>query len=342
MRLLHITNDLSRNGGTQKFLIDLVSHTQHGIVIKILLINDINDYAEDLEKLGIQVLCWRTLTYRERFCILKWPEIVHSHLFPSIYLALFCFGAKKIQTEHSSHNRRRDHIFLKPFEIIMHRFYDITVCITEKVQIELFNYLKPFRPHTMVIPNGVNLNQFSQRKRKHFNHEELNICMVGRLHPYKDQATIIKAVATLKINYYLHLVGDGSEYNHLQNLVHDLGIKNKVIFHGIRKDIPEFLDSMDLYIQSSNIEGFGISAIEAMASGLPVLGSNVCGLDEVIGNDNYLFEVGDFIELASKIQRIYDITGLYAEMSLYSLNRCKLYSIENFSCSYNELYKSLY
>ncbi|HFT1739535.1 TPA: glycosyltransferase, partial [Vibrio vulnificus] len=116
MRILHIINDLSKNGGAQKFLVDLVTGEEAKYDIKILVLCHENDYLETLSRHGIKCYVWQTLTFKEKWALFRWPDIVHGHLYPSIYLALLALGKKKLQTEHSSSNRRRDYPAFKFME----------------------------------------------------------------------------------------------------------------------------------------------------------------------------------------------------------------------------------
>lgn len=98
---------------------------------------------------------------------------------------------------------------------------------------------------------------------------------------------------------------------------------------------------MDIYVQSSHVEGFGLAAVEAMAAGLPVLSSNVPGLDEVTGRDEFLFNVGDSTQLADKVQSLIEDSELYDNSTEYSVNRAKLYTIDKFREGYYGLYQQL-
>ncbi|WP_140323158.1 glycosyltransferase, partial [Vibrio parahaemolyticus] len=105
--------------------------------------------------------------------------------------------------------------------------------------------------------------------------------------------------------------------------------------------IPRFLSDMDIYVQSSHVEGFGLAAVEAMAAGLPVLASDVPGLDEVTGSSEYLFEVGDSNRLAQKVAELCEDAALYNSASHYSVNRAKLYTIDKFREGYYGIYQQL-
>ncbi|MCV5215430.1 glycosyltransferase, partial [Escherichia coli] len=70
-----------------------------------------------------------------------------------------------------------------------------------------------------------------------------------------------------------------------------------------------------MYVQSSIVEGFGLAAVEAMAEGLPVLGSDVPGLNEVIGDKTYLFKQGQSDDLITKILHIVGSKSSYEAAS---------------------------
>ena len=169
----------------------------------------------------------------------------------------------------------------------------------------------------------------------------IKIGMVGRLHQHKDHETLIRAIALLPANYQLDLAGDGDKRNDLEALCQQLNVTERVQFHGLVSDIPAFLSGLDMYVQSSHVEGFGLAAVEAMAAGLPVLSSDVPGLDEVIGNDEYMFTAGKSEQLADKISQLCTAVDLYDKASAYAVNRAKLYTINKFRDGYYGLYQQL-
>ncbi|WP_045496393.1 glycosyltransferase [Vibrio hyugaensis] len=343
-KILHIINDLSKNGGAQKFLVDLVMEHAPEYEIKVLVLCDDNDYLEPLSAQGIVCFNWQTLSFKEKWALLRWPDLVHGHLYPSIYLALLAFGKKRIQTEHCSHNRRRDYPLFKFLEYILYRGHDLTVSISEKVQEELVKFMPHYQHKYRVVHNGVDLARFSMQVRSGdqvANKDVIKIGMVGRLHEHKDHDTLVRSIARLPANYELHLAGDGTKRNELESLCQQLNIIERVHFHGVVSDIPTFLTKMDIYVQSSHVEGFGLAAVEAMAAGLPVLSSDVPGLDEVMGSKDYLFSVGDSEQLTEKIAQLCHLKEAYNKASEYSVNRAKLYTIDKFRDGYYGLYQQL-
>ncbi|MEF1310526.1 glycosyltransferase [Vibrio mytili] len=345
MKILHIINDLSNNGGAQRFLVDLVVKHKPHYEVKILVLHNDNDFEGVLKENGVSCYYWSSLSLKEKWNILRWPDLIHSHLFPSIYVALLAIGKKRVQTEHNTTNRRRDYPAFKFMEYLMYQRHERTICITNKVKEELVKFLPRYKDRYDVIYNGVDLNRFSREAKSYSQVQQdgpINIGMAGRLHGYKDHPTLIRAIANLPEKYHLHLAGDGDKKEELQALAVQLQCDHRVHWHGVISDVPTFLSKLDVYVQSSIIEGFGLAAVEAMAEGLPVFGSNVPGLDEVIGNDTYLFELGNEKQLANKIELICGDAAHYELATSYFVERCHSFTLEQFRESYYKAYDELY
>src|SRR5699024_865948 len=88
-----------------------------------------------------------------------------------------------------------------------------------------------------------------------------------------------------KCNSKLLLVGDGPEFNNIFQLVKKLGLHDKVLFLGKQKNVKDLLSISDLKLLMSEKESFGLVLLEAMACGVPCIGTNVGGIPEVIINN---------------------------------------------------------
>lgn len=342
VRVLHIINDLSMNGGAQRFVIDLVCPIPQGYDARVITLEDTNDFTRELSAAGVRHYVWSKLSLKQKWQLLRWPDVVHGHLFPSIYIGLAALGKRHIQTEHATHNRRRDHVWMKPFEWLLYWRYQVTACITGQVRDALAAFLPRWQDHYRVILNGVDLSKFPLTEKVQPSPDTpINLGMVGRFHTYKDHPTLFRALAALPERYQLHLAGDGDRRDEYQALVKTLGIEDRVIFHGVRGDIPAFLDELDLYVQSSIVEGFGLAAVEAMAAGLPVLASNVQGMSEVVDKEEFRFPVGDEHALAEAILALCDDTQAYQMAARYSVARCQHFTLSHFRDQYYRTYQEL-
>lgn len=144
-----------------------------------------------------------------------------------------------------------------------------------------------------VIPNGVNLVPFkavtSPIHRLQFGFSESDVVSVylGRLAPEKNLPFLIRAfygVAATHDNLRLLVVGDGPEREHLEDRVKHMNLSSKVHFTGMidYQESPAYLAASDIMLTTSKSETFGLSTVEGMASGLPVLGIDAPGTADII------------------------------------------------------------
>lgn len=140
------------------------------------------------------------------------------------------------------------------------------------------------------------------------------ILFMGYCEPIKELHVLIKAMGKLKgIPLCLHIIGDSQgdpEYvNKIKDLIADLGITDKVLFHGWmgRNELSVWFKSADLFVSPSRGEGYGRVLAEAMYFGLPVIGADKGASKELIehGTNGFLFKSGSDASLASFISRLY-------------------------------------
>lgn len=155
-----------------------------------------------------------------------------------------------------------------------------------------------------VIHNFVDYERFKPREEGNCNwrdclapHGEKLMIHVSNFRPVKNIPDVIRTFALLAkhVNAKLLMVGDGPELPGAKALAKELGVAEKVAFFGSQLAVEHILASADLFILPSAHESFGLSALEAMSCGLPVLATEIGGLAEVItqGVDGWLCKVGD-------------------------------------------------
>ena len=170
---------------------------------------------------------------------------------------------------------------------------------------------------TQVVPNGLDLQKFQipksklQINSKFQNPNVKTIITTSRL-VYKNGVDVLtRAIAELKrirpptSDFRLLIVGGGPEEQKLKQLAKDLDIKDEVEFLGqVPADrVPEYLLNADIFVRASRSEGLGSSFLEAMAAGLPVIGTPVGGIVDFLkdGETGLLIPVDDYKNLAEKI-----------------------------------------
>lgn len=361
MKVLHIINSLDI-GGAEKLLVDIIPimNSINGYNVDVLLLKHTDTFlSRSLKSKGINVFMLNTVSIYSPINLFKLLpffrkyEIIHVHLFPALYwaalakLALFS-KMKLIFTEHSTLNRRWKSRFFRILDSIIYAQYAAVTCITEQVRIALSANVAKVANKIQVIENGINL--FTYQYADAYNLEQLDpsiskddkiIIQVSAFRHEKDQDTLIRAVSQLPANYKLILVGDGDRKTLCKNLVHQLNINDKVFFLGNRSDVPRLLKTSFIAVQSSHWEGFGLASVEAMASGLPTLVSNVQGLANVVGNKKLVFEPGDDKQLAEKIISLALDQNLYSEAKAYCVNRATKFDINLAVAKLIQLYSGL-
>jgi glycosyltransferase involved in cell wall biosynthesis len=206
-----------------------------------------------------------------------------------------------------------------------------------------------------VIPNGVDTSRIApgQRSEALLNllsnkFEGKVLISVGRLAEAKDQITLLSAVELLKKqgrNIYLILVGDGEMRKPLETEIARKNLTDCIHLAGSRSDIPQLLPGADAFVLSSKREGFPMSILEAMATGLPVIATKVGGIPEVIqdGQNGILVPPQDPVSLANAVCRVLDDSEYAGNLGQEArLTIEKNYSLKTITDAYTELYLSLF
>jgi len=166
-----------------------------------------------------------------------------------------------------------------------------------------------------VIPNGVELPELGEETRRTARAQlglgasSQVVITTSRLHPTKGHEYLLEAFASVAErfpNARLVIAGDGAKRGSLEaKATHLLGA-GRVLFTGFRRDVTPLLAASDLFVLPSLLEGMPHSLLEAMAAGLPVVATSVCGIPEVVehGRNGLLVPPRDAVALASAICRI--------------------------------------
>ncbi|MBP7859419.1 glycosyltransferase [Patescibacteria group bacterium] len=189
----------------------------------------------------------------------------------------------------------------KLMPLVYHNQRLITVSESSKKEI-LKMRLSKFRSIEIINP-GINSSDYQLKKKTNY----VSILYLGRLKPYKNVDVALRAFAEIikiKKDAIFYIAGVGDSLNQLKELAESLGISNSVKFLGRVSDEEksDLLASCWLMIQPSMIEGWGITVIEANASGTPVVASNVNGLkDSIVDNvTGLLVKPSNYNDLAQK------------------------------------------
>jgi len=228
------------------------------------------------------------------------PDVIHCHdnkLFP-----LFIIQQKK--TILTVHNTNLSCSYLK--------YYRQIFAVSEAVKADV---KKRANVDAQLVYNGIAIDEYEQRTD--YNPQSLfKIVQTGRLNlKQKGQHIAIQAIAYLEekypdVNFTLSFIGDGEDKNKLKALAAEKKIENKVVFLGQKSRlwIKKHLQDFDVLIQPSLYEGFGLTIIEGLAAGLPVIVSNLEGPKEILDSLNVglTVEAGNPNDLTKKIYQVYN------------------------------------
>lgn len=246
--------------------------------------------------------------------ITKWKQVFYK-----IFDILICSSFKKINTE-SIYDKNQG-ITLMPW--LKDRISAIPNGISDIPDEYKKGYIIPSHLREMegVLSEQSNLRNSSERLN------ELKIVMVSRFCPQKDPYTLIQAVGELNeegYNVKLDLYGYGAELEQVLTEIKKYNTKN-IKYCGLITDAIPILKNYDIYSLISNWEGQPVAIIEALAVGLPVIISNICGNSELIQNNGYLIPRKDLQTLKNKIKFYFNNREKLVEEGL---NSRKLYEHE--------------
>lgn len=239
------------------------------------------------------------------------PDLVHTHSSKAGILgrlASYKLGIKNVFTAHGWAFADGTPLTRKfigiPTEYIAAKWCDriITVSHADKALAVKFKICNPEK--VVVVHNGIADIDHSLISK--VRNKIPVLTMVARLAPQKNYMGLITALSQVHENYVLQIVGDGPDLDKVTLHAKQLGIEKNINFMGSRSDVPEILAESDIFILSSDWEGYPISILEAMRAGLPIICSNVGGTPEAVINEKngLLVSRGNTQALASAISRL--------------------------------------
>lgn len=333
MNISHFVENLNR-GGLERMVLDLVK-TQHaqGERVQVVCLYEAGALAHELETLGIPVhacgkrdgLDVRALGRARAFLAAHRTEVLHTHNVVAHYQAVLAslgMGIRQVvNTRHGmgAHRKpgRREWLFRRAL-----RATDAVVAVCEAARQDAIARGIVPAAKTCVVPNGIVLDRFDIASDTM--HERLArlinvplgtriIGTVGRLNWTKDQASLIRAFRIVRRNRpdtALVLIGDGELRETLRACAFDEGVAGSVHFLGDRDDVRELLQGLDLFALSSVTEGYSMALLEACATGLPIVATNVGGNAEIVDDrtTGRLVPAGDPTTMAQAMLEVLQTT----------------------------------
>ena len=316
---------LSDTGGSERVVFDLVRKMDRTLFAIIIISFHDGPLRKIYESIGVKVhIITKTIKY-DLFFILKLKkvfikesiEIVNPHHFTPVFfsfLASIGSNIKFVYTEHSKWQLTQLGFINKLINKKILNSADAVVAISNQIESYLIDEIKIGGKNVHLITNGIDIDRYcckknkeSSRKRFGIDSSDFVIGVVANLRPEKNHKFLISTFSAMSrkfLNLKLVLVGLDRMNGEIQKFAAESSAYDRILFLGMQKDIPDVLSTFDVFCLPSLYEGLPLSILEAMAAGIPVVGSDVMGINEVINNgqNGLLFPLGDAPMLSKALE----------------------------------------
>ena len=371
MRILHIIPRL-RKGGAERLCLDICNQLQKcdGVQVRLITFSDDNAYPMLTQNIDWQIVpasIQLSVTHKnvlnvdalqkaiEDFA----PDVIHTHLFEAEIVSRSCYYPKAKWFSHCHDNMRQFRNFnIKTLfnKELLTNFYEkrylmsrykenggtTFVAISHATE-SYFSQTQPYR--VALLPNAIDYEKFYTAEPRD-GHTKLKLINVGSFNKNKNQIFLVEVADILKnknTDFELSFLGGGADLDFVKKSVSAKGLQSNVHFYGNVNNVEEYLWKSDIYAHSSFSEALGLTIIEAMAAGLPVVILDGRGNRDLIvqGRNGYMLYEQNAEQFADRILEIWNDQQKYQEMSAYAQEFAKQYDIKPYVDKLLTLYNSI-
>jgi glycosyltransferase involved in cell wall biosynthesis len=353
-KLLIVIDNL-RKGGAEVLLVGILPELNEQFDVVLVTLSAECDFAEE------QIVCTKKyeLSFRSKYSLLssvsklkkiiskEKPSLVHSHLFYSSVIARMACRAC-IPVFYTLHNEMSRNVFngskiftLLEKETIKQNHFAIAV--SENVKQD-YKKIIGGQKQVVVLPNYISNDFFEEAKleKQHQTDRRLKLVAVGNIKRQKNYSYLVKAFQQLKsLPVTLDIYGSGSR-KEIEKLASEIAKNNLPIsIKGKADNISQILPQYGLFVSCSLYEGFGISVVESMAKGLPVLLSDLPVFHEITYENALFFDVNHPNSFAKLINEILEDKLDLNQFSENGIAISKKYNKENYLKKLFNIYHSV-
>jgi glycosyltransferase involved in cell wall biosynthesis len=363
VKVVHIIPTL-RRGGAERLVIDIVralSKRNDCEVRLVIFRNEIAYIVDDIQKMivhipaqvSLSVLNANTINVDELqdfFNQFK-PDVIHSHLFEAEVVSRSCFYPEAKWFSHCHDNMVQfknftiDTIFHKHLatnfyekQYLKKRYHknsgNTFLAISKNTLAYFDKTMHEYR--SLFLPNAINYERFRYKGTNRVPEQTtLTLINTGTFDDNKNQVFLIHVAKELDKNgckFEMHFLGDGKNLRMVQSYSNGQKFADKIYFHGSVENVENYLWTADIYVHSAKSEALGLTIIEAMAAGLPVVTLDGKGNRDLIesGKNGYMIFNEDADEFAEKVLEIWKNKEIHKTMSQYAENYARKFDISDY------------
>ena len=369
MRILHIIPRLNK-GGAERLCLDICNQLQKhsDVQVRLISFSDENNYPFLTENID-----WQVVPASVRLSVLHKnvlnvealqkaiedfaPDVIHTHLFEAEIVSRSCHYPQAKWFSHCHDNMKQFRNFsIKTMfnkELLTNSFekrylfsrYKANggtrfIAISKDTEQYFCKTAKSFV--VQLLPNAIDYDKFKGSDNRQ-QEKKLRLVNVGSLNKNKNQIFLLDVAKILRrkgVDFEMKIVGGGKDYAFLEQNIEEYQLKNFVSLCGNADNVEDYLHDSDIYVHSSLSEALGLTIIEAMAAGLPVVTLDGRGNRDLIvqGKNGYMVYEQDAEQFADRILEIWNDKQKYNEMSAFAQEFAKKYDIKEYVDRLLELY----
>jgi glycosyltransferase involved in cell wall biosynthesis len=349
MRVLHFIDSLGRGGAEQLLVTLLPELARKNIEVSVAIRGGNAELAPELETKGIVV---HRLNHRHRWNIvgaarelayiasIENPDVIHAHLyFPAVVTAFarisrFCMLPTCVTFHNLAYGGANSLGIKLTFRRLLARVlyrYGINGFFAVSEAVANHYETKLSLPRIAVIPNPVDLSLIRSLAIEGEQEFE-QIVLPGRIVAEKGHVDFLKALAQLREKERfpkLIIAGDGPLRAQIEGQAQKLGLFEKIYFTGSlpHKEMLQVISNASIVVIPSRFEGFGLTALEAMALGRAVVSSDAGGLPEVVGDAGVLFPASDSKALSEAVAELISDPARRLELGRKAAERAQSFNV---------------
>ncbi len=362
-KIVFITSNLSQTGGLQMVTANLANEFAKKYKYNIDIINLGIKYGDEKYELNpninVKYVGIDNSNCKNKFDLIK--NLINSYIRLKNYIKLNCKNKNQVIIGMGTgvsyllpyiYNKKNNTIIGTQHNPVRHTklmdiFRKITIAKMDhyvvldkdtKIDMEINCKLKDIK----IIPNPLTIKVDEKSKL-----DSKIVLAVGRLTKQKGFDLLLeswKIVSSKHNDWNLVIVGEGEEYESLNNKIKNIGIEESVSIKPFTRDIQQYYKNSSIFVLSSRYEGFGLVVLEAQAFGIPVVAFNCpTGPRNIIndGIDGYLVEAENIDKLAKQIIMLIKDKNIRTKVGENAINNIEKFKIENIMKQWNSLISDL-